>query len=203
VDTNALQSKLNRLVPGAILEKGRIGEPGLPLAWVDAKLLRKVAEGVRADKELAIDWLENLSVAQVDEALMVTYFFRSSSNNNSGNPGNSGAEFALRVTIIPAKPEAWIQLPSVRDLWPMAGFFESDASELFGIRFMQTDGTEIKMRPNLIPDSLREVIHGFPLRKSFDVASVPREDPESDAAFKRQERATDRTSSSNIGGEVL
>jgi NADH:ubiquinone oxidoreductase subunit C len=152
-------------VPGAILEKGRIGNPGIALAWTDAKSLRKIAEKVRTDQKLSIDWLENLSVAQVDEALMVTYFLRSTT---------TPADFALRVTVVPAGPAAWVDLPSVRVLWSMAEFLENDAAELFGIRFLGPDGVAIETRANLIPEALRKEIEGFPLRKAFDVTSVDR-----------------------------
>jgi hypothetical protein len=170
VDTNAILSKLNRIAtsaaPGAILEKGSLAGPDpLALLWVDAKRLRRFLEGVRVDAEIAADWVENITVAQVEDALMTTYFFRSTSG--SAQTADDNSCFAVRSTSVPASPDAWTSLPTIRDLWPMAAPMENYVSELFGIRFVGPDGADLVIPSHLISEAQTKKMQGFPLRKNF------------------------------------
>ncbi len=165
MDANPILSKLNRIAqefaPGAILEKGSIAGPDpVVLVWVDVKLLRKLLEALRADQGLGADWVENITVAQVESTLMATYFFRSTAVSES-------ATFALRATTLPANPDAWASLPTIRDLWPMAAPMENYVSELFGIRFVSPAGGDLVLASQLIVESEAQAMQSFPLRKNF------------------------------------
>ncbi|MDR3607475.1 MAG: NADH-quinone oxidoreductase subunit C [Oligoflexia bacterium] len=144
-----------------IFDRGRIAGPEpVPFGWVDGKSLRRLVEALRADQEISADHLENISVAQVGDALMVTYFFRAAHGC-----------FALRATAVPAEPNAWVSFPTVRDLWPMAAPMENYSCELFGIRFVGADGVELEIEASLVLKAKDSEAgsRGFPLRKNFVV----------------------------------
>lgn len=149
MDTNAIISRINAVAPGALLEKGKLGRSDLFTVWIDLKSLPKIAEALKTDPAVQADWLENLCVAQVDRALMLSYLLRSSSK--------SSVSFILRGSVeLKGKTEAAVATPSVRDVWPMAIPMEAETGSLFGIRF---GGEE--------PAALVSARDGYPLRKSF------------------------------------
>lgn len=151
MDTNEILSKINEVAGGMVLEKARFGRSGLLSVWLEARAIVPVAKALKADPRLGLDWLENLSVAQVGQALIVSYLVRSTTTD---------AIVMLRCSLelTPGNEKSWIDLPSVRSIWPMSEPFEAEVSELFGIRF----GTR---HSNLLPDGWQ----GFPLRKSYNV----------------------------------
>ncbi|MCM2322097.1 MAG: NADH-quinone oxidoreductase subunit C [Oligoflexia bacterium] len=149
METAALISKLNKAVPGAVLQKARFGRGGKHAIWIEARSIAAVAEALSSDPELRLDWLENLSVAQLDEALLLTYFVRSRQTE---------VVAVLRATLALKSEDELVDAPSVRTVWPMAVPFEREASELFGIRFGKG-----KRETGILPKGWR----GFPLRKSY------------------------------------
>jgi NADH:ubiquinone oxidoreductase subunit C len=147
-----LFSRLNSVAPGLILEKAAFGRAGVLSVWVETKNLRALAE--KAAMKLGLDWLENFQIAQLDGVFVVTYWLRSFA---------SASQLVIRCSVEQAKKDrdAAIELPSVRDLWPMAGPFENEAGELFGVNY--TLGEAMLMAPrNLLPESVK----GFPLREA-------------------------------------
>jgi len=97
-----------------------------------------------------MDWLENLSVMEIDRALVLTYFIRSST---------TGDQLILRGSVMPPSADAYAEAQSVVASWPMAERMENEVSELFGIRF---EGNHRKTKSMLPADWI-----GFPLRKSY------------------------------------
>lgn len=149
----------DRVQSSAILEKGRFGKTDTPLLWVEASAIEDVAKLLREDPELQLDWLENLSVMQVDRILVASWFLRSRKTR---------ARIVLRSTIVAGTMNDEVDLPSTVSVWPEARTLESESSELFGIRF---GGEPIPRR--ILPAG----IEGFPLRKTFDMRSVVARDP--------------------------
>ncbi len=159
-DSAQLISKLDSLLPGLILEKRRFGRQEDYSFWIEVKSVVKVAQAIKQDPDLILDWLENLSVMQMDQALVLTYFVRSSMN---------GRSLILRASVVPSSPEAKIEVNSVVSIWPMAILFEKEIEDMFGISF--------KGNPRSGHVFLPESWKGFPLRKAYsfptEFAGVP------------------------------
>lgn len=153
MDTKELISKLEKSVPKAVMDVRPFGRKGQaqPSAWIEMKSICSIAQALVEEPELGLDWLESLTVFQVEDALVLTYFVRSS---------RTDASLILRGTVVPAKPDQEVEVPSVIEHWPMAREFEREAQELFGIRF------EGGSRKSETPWD------GFPLRKSFSLPKV-------------------------------
>lgn len=149
MDTGTLASKLNQAFPGAVLQKSRFGRSEVLAIWVEMSAIAKIAAFLRSDVEARLDFLENLSVAQFDEAIVLSYFLSSTTG---------GMKLILRGSLVPRSPEAPVSAPSVCGTWPMAAAFELEGEELFGIRF--------EGRPELRP-RLPGGWNGFPLRKGY------------------------------------
>jgi NADH:ubiquinone oxidoreductase subunit C len=143
------KNELSSVFDAKILERGRFGKTSTPLFWVEQSSILDLAKALRTDAEISLDWLENFSVMQMDEILVVTWFLRSRKHRS---------RLVLRSTVVPSGPDAVADFPSTVGIWPEAELMEREASELFGIRF---GGREIPRRL-LAPD-----FKGFPLRKSF------------------------------------
>jgi NADH:ubiquinone oxidoreductase subunit C len=153
-------------MPGAVLETSRFGRGEEAVAWVEVKKLAKLARFLRDDPQLSLDWLENLSVAQLDDALVLTYFLRSTASRE---------QLILRASLVPRDPRAAVEAPSVADAWPPAALMEQEAEELFGVRF--TDRAPDRLRARRLPEGWS----GFPLRKGFvfprEVDGIPHARP--------------------------
>jgi NADH:ubiquinone oxidoreductase subunit C len=151
VEPGALISKLNKLIPGAVLESRRFGRSQESSVWVEARTLSQVSAVLCADGEL--DWLENLSVVEMDGSLVSSYFLASSLNESI---------FIVRASAPLQGPNERVKMPSVRAAWPMAEPFEAEAAELFGIQYLfETQPIEDARRR--LPDGWE----GFPLRKKY------------------------------------
>lgn len=152
MDAGELISKLNHLVPGAIVEKGRLGRRGPVFLWIEVRSILPVAQALKTESSLRLDWLENLSVAQAENALMISYFIRSFLTDRF---------LVLRASVaLPSDPNQEISLPSVVSVWPMSQPFEHEAAEFFGVQF--TPEKRDLTRP----------WGGFPMRKTFKFPSV-------------------------------
>ena len=150
MENTTLLSKLNKLVEGKTLQKARFGRSGALLIWLSRADLPALARMLREDPGFELDWLEHLSVMQMEDVLVATYFLRSRQNRNV---------LVLRTTATPPAADAWASLPSVRETWPTAAHLEDEVSELFGIRFEGGKGDERTF--------LSENIEPFPLRKQL------------------------------------
>ena len=157
MDKNLLLSKLNKLLPGVVLESRRFGRSGVVSVWVEAQSLTKVGVAMKEDPELSADWLENLSIVEFEEALVVTYFVRST---------GMGHSFIVRASVVPNPKTGSASFPSVQSVWPMAKLMEREAEEMFGVTF----GSEsLKSEPagshfGILPEGWT----GYPLRKKYE-----------------------------------
>lgn len=154
MDKNPLISKLNKLVPGAVLETRRFGRSGIVSIWIETQTLQKVASILKSDPELQLDWLENLSVVEFEGILVASYFIRSTVTAH---------HYILRSSAVPSSPEAEVLFPSVREIWPMATPMEEEAREMFGIRFSMNESDSSTETARRLPENWA----GFPLRKNY------------------------------------
>lgn len=147
-----LRAKLESLVPGAVLESKRASHLGGGASfWIEMQAILRISESIKNDPELLMDWLENLSVAQVGDALVFTYFVRSSA---------SGQAMVLRGSLILPPEDQEVESLSVVSVWPMAQLMEQEVSDLFGVRFKGDKKYDQRV---LLPKGWS----GFPLRKKY------------------------------------
>lgn len=165
VEKNWLVSKLKELLSSNLLDVRRFGHAGLSSVWVEMQSLHKTSELLKEDSELQIDWLENLSVVEFDNVLVVNYFLRSYSSPH---------QMVMRVSAVPEPKgisSGKIRLPSVRTIWPMAESMENEAEEMFGIYFdLLSPGGEANSK-RVFARVLPENWVGFPMRKSYQFPS--------------------------------
>lgn len=152
MEKNDAAQKLEAHYPGVVLQKAPFGRAADPSFWVESRALSKVAKFLACDSGLSLDWLENFSVSQHEDAFVFTYFVRSRGNDS---------RIVLRASVVPASEEALLEIPSVSDVWPMALRMEDEAAEMFGVSFEGRTGTASAAR--MLPEGWR----GYPLRKSY------------------------------------
>lgn len=154
MDTGEIQNKLNSAVPSSVLEKVRFGRSDHLSLWVEGRSLPKIAAYLKSQAKVEYDWLENLSAIQMDKAIVLTYFLRSTTQAH---------RLILRVSVEPSGPAREADLPSVADAWAMATPFENEIQELFGVRFLSAAGEPVYREPNKLAPGW----NGFPLRKTY------------------------------------
>ena len=156
METRELIQKLKSELPGSVLQIQAFGRAKEPTLWVEMRSLPEVAIFLKDQSGLSLDWLEHLSVMEVEQALVLTYFLRSTQDT-------AQAAILLRCSIVPSSAEALIEVPSVSLVWAMAVPMERELSELFGIHFRgstEKAGTE---HGTMLPEGWI----GYPLRKSY------------------------------------
>lgn len=110
--------------------------------------LLEVADSIKKDAQLKLDFLFSLTALDWPECLEVIYHLRSSEFDH---------EVVLRVkTENRDNPE----VPSVCDIWPTAEFHEREVYDLFGVKF--------KGHPDLRRIFLEDDWVGYPLRKDYE-----------------------------------
>lgn len=156
MDKNPLIAKLNKAAPDSVLENRRFGRSGITSIWLEAEAIVKIANCLRFDVDLQMDWLENLSVVEFEQALVASYFVSSNTTLES---------VILRISVVPTSPLERVYLPSTRSVWPMAEPMEKEAEDLFGVSFENADGEAggQGLKANLLPENWV----GFPLRKGY------------------------------------
>jgi NADH-quinone oxidoreductase subunit C len=119
-----------------------------PRVHVGAADWREVAEHLRRDPSLCLDWLQNLSGVDyvADDALCCVYDLWSFEHDHM---------IAVKVYTPRGKPS----IPSVADLWAAADWHEREAYDLLGIDFPG--------HPDLRRILLADDWDGFPLRKDY------------------------------------
>jgi NADH:ubiquinone oxidoreductase subunit C len=93
---------------------------------------------------------------QLDEALVITYFLRSFSSQET---------LLLRGSLVPKNQDEIVEMPSMVGVWPMGEPMEREIEELFGFRFVDLDQLS-RHGPGAFK-KLPEGWSGFPLRKSY------------------------------------
>jgi NADH:ubiquinone oxidoreductase subunit C len=115
----------------------------------------RVAEALQSDSDLKLDWLENFSVVEFENALVLSYFVRA-----VGSP----LQYIIRVSLVPPSPDGEVSLPSVCHAWPMALLFELEAEEMFGVRFLNRRNVPNAFIAGRLPQGWK----GYPLRKKYE-----------------------------------
>lgn len=128
-----------------------IGEPvmfaGQVSVFVSRESIKRVAEFLCKDQELAFDYLSDLCGCDYpdrDERFVIVYNLRSIKYNNF---------LRLKVDL----PEEEAEIESVSDIWAAAEWLEREAYDMFGIRFLN--------HPDLRRLLMPEDWEGHPLRK--------------------------------------
>jgi NADH:ubiquinone oxidoreductase subunit C len=149
VDTSELIPRLEKAAPKSVLEMKPFGRSGETSIWIEMRAIGKLAEALSSE-EVGFDWLENMSVMEIEGALVFTYFLRSSLR---------GELLILRGSVMPRSQEAEVMVDSTLAIWPMALPFEQEISEMFGVSFKGGK----KAAKGILPDDW----HGYPLRKGY------------------------------------
>jgi Ni,Fe-hydrogenase III component G len=157
VEANAILSKLEKAAPGKVLESSRFGRSELLSVWIESAAVHAFAKAVSEEPSLKLQWLENLSVAEVGDSLVVSWFLRSR---------ESQAQLVIRSSVVITSEKEAVELASVCDLWPMAAPLENEVAQLFGIRFINASGESIETCRTLLAEDA-----GFPMRKSYLVGA--------------------------------
>ncbi|MFH1277151.1 MAG: NADH-quinone oxidoreductase subunit C [Candidatus Eisenbacteria bacterium] len=138
------EARIREALPGALLETPEaIGEPYLV---VDAARIREVGRFLKEDGAFRFDYLTNLGGLDEGESLTVALHLRST---------HHGGKLALRASVPRENPE----IESLFPVWEGAGWFEREAFDLFGIRFLGHPD----LRRIMLPDDWE----GHPLRKDY------------------------------------
>lgn len=119
-----------------------------PRVHVNAEHWRPLAEYLRHDPAILLDWLANLSGVDyvADGKMCVVYDLWSFEHRHN---------FAVKVFTPREKPS----VPSVADLWSAANWHEREAYDMFGIDFPG--------HPDLRRILCADDWDGFPLRKDY------------------------------------
>lgn len=152
MEISKIQALLEKTVPGALLEVQLFGRSQWPSVWIEMATIHQVALALKNADSGRLDWLEALTAVQVDDAIVVNYFIRST----------VGPEFiVLRGSLVPRDDHSEVLTTSVSDIWPMAASYEREVSDLFGVSFLGL--------PRLSPERsiVTDDVVGFPLRKNF------------------------------------
>ena len=151
MDPKELTRKLKAGTPeGAILELRPFGRSSVSTVYVETKSLLTVARFLRDEPAFSLDWLENLSAMEVQNAVVLSYFLRSR---------GAGGLLVLRASLLPASAEAEVDCDSVTPVWPMAERMEREIADLFGVRF--------RGNPMVAREALPSDWVGYPLRKGY------------------------------------
>ena len=154
MEKNFIVSKLNKALPGSVLEVRRFGQSDAVSIWIEAQNIQKIALFLKSETELKMDWLENFSVVEFENVFVATYFVRSFSNEH---------QLIIRISVVPDKHSEDAHLPSVKLIWPMIEPMEHEAEELFGIYFRVDPDKKEHARSRILPHPWR----GYPLRKNY------------------------------------
>lgn len=160
MDTGEIQNKLKKALPGSVLEKSRFGRSAQLSLWVESRSLPEVAKFLCADPEIGLEWLENLSAIQMDDAIVLTYFLRTASASGGTREEST---LILRASVEPKGVTKDVAFPSVAQTWAMASPFEAEIQEMFGVRFLDLSDKPAYPGPGKLPSGW----NGFPLRKTY------------------------------------
>ncbi len=144
-----LGALVQQAVPGVTLE---IGESKTDVnVTVQPDQLLTLVQGLRDRKELAFDFLRNITGVDLVETMALKYAFYSFTHGH-----------ALQVTV--PTEAGHPHVPSLVSLYPAADWHEREAHEMFGFVF---DG-----HPNLKNLLLEEDLHIHPLLKAHPLQKV-------------------------------
>lgn len=154
MEIGATLSKLSKAFPGTVLEARPFGRSHASSLWIELGAVEKVAAFLASAEGGSWDFLENLSAAEVDGALVVTYFLRRGQKPD-------GETLVLRGSLKLPGPLEPVAVASVLRSWRMVLPFEEEIAAFYGVEF-RLEG-ELRAHPTLLPEGWI----GFPLRKDY------------------------------------
>ncbi len=168
-----IQEKISRLFPSATFEEGEMLQINIP-----EEQFHSLAKTLHDDPELGFDFLVTIVGMDWKEKMGCIYYLTSTEHKQ---------HICVKVaTDNVEKP----MLHSISDIWSIAGIFEREVYDFFGIIFIGN------------PDMRRLFLNidwvGYPLRKNYDM------DPEINPVSIENERQADGTDMyiENAAGEV-
>ena len=141
-----LKDTIHKIEPEAVLEEGK----QYLNVTVSPEKLHGLATQLKENKDLAFDYLFNLTGVDYGDTLGVVYHLESTAYQHA---------IVIKVSTNRQNP----QIPTVCDIWLTANFHEREVFDYFGIIFTN--------HPDLRRMFLDEEWKGFPLRKDYDPAS--------------------------------
>lgn len=106
----------------------------------------EIAHYLKQDEELSLNFLESITIFEDDSKIKILYQLRSLKNK-------------VMVGFQRTLSSYEVEVPSVSEFFSAARLYESEISEMFGIRFENLDA----LKPFLLPHGWV----GFPLRKDY------------------------------------
>ncbi len=142
--------QISKNFPGALVGELEFGNSKKKYFEIEQKTLLNICEYLKNNSEIQMDILEFYSVFQKNQNLILTLFLRSSHYCEQ-------TMIRFSLSLKDAAP-----VLSIGKIWKNARFFEEEISDLFGVRFENTDGTETHSLGEFLGDSkqpppLREV----------------------------------------------
>lgn len=128
MDLASLNKKLTELI-GTGCGASRFGHTQIPLVEVPSDKVIAVANLLRFEESLRMDWLEMMSAFERKGKIVLSYFIRSESHRTTQ---------ILRTELSPKHAHDKPSIHSVCEVWRMAIPFENEISEQFGIVFQGT-----------------------------------------------------------------
>jgi Ni,Fe-hydrogenase III component G len=147
VTSQEFVSKIKAKHGGKVLATGQFGKRGMSLIFIESTALTEISTACRAE----YDFLENLSVAELDGALLITYFLTTTQDRRR--------RLAIRTTVDAKDSEKLVEIQSVHLIWPEVTQLERELRALWGVKVIGLDGREERVLP--------EGWQGFPLRKGY------------------------------------
>ena len=143
-----LKDNIQKIEPTATIEEGKqyLNVTVSPEKW------HSFASQLKESKELAFDYLFNLTGVDYGDNLGVVYHLDSTTHHHV---------VVVKVATSRENPE----IPTICDIWITAEFHEREAFDFFGIKFTN--------HPDLRRIFLDEDWKGFPLRKDYDPSVNP------------------------------
>ena len=157
-----LQEKISKLFPQATFEEGEVLTINIPDAY-----LHDLAKTLRDDAELSFDYLMTIVGMDWQTEMGCIYFLNSTVH---------GTHVSIKVTTADRDNP---MIHSISDLWAIAGIYEREVYDFFGIIFINN----MDMRRLFL--SVDWV--GYPLRKDYDA------NPELNPVTVENERQLDTT----------
>lgn len=138
-----LKDSILKIEPTAVLDEGK---QSLNITVATDKW-HNLAQQLKENKELAFDYLFNLTGVDYGDTLGVVYHLESTTFHHV---------VVVKVSTDRQNP----QIPTICDIWRTAEFHEREAFDFLGIQFTN--------HPDLRRIFLDEEWKGYPLRKDYD-----------------------------------
>lgn len=136
---------------GSEVQIKNLGRSTKAVLEVKIENLIKVSAWLRMEEFFRMDFLENFSIYEIKNEIIVSYFIRSTSQ---------GIELVIRTSLPTVAERQEIILPSLTSIWPQAEAFQAEQAALFGVCFSG------KANPSRVTRNFGN-FSGFPLRKEF------------------------------------